>query len=232
MRDVTDGVNDVPDAVAQNILWALRDGVVLGVYEPMGNLVKILVVDGSPSMAFLVNLVLHVSNCALTRVLCKRALTLRTQQLDLMCRDVSATSSDLAADLATALFAGHPICVESVAWSSCQPVLLATWFAAAAMCLHNHPSDASSHRKWMPAWLLLFACLSKATAITVPVYSCILDVESIVSERGCDDRPRRRFLKFLQSVRCNPIRLCITLFSGGNKSASSLCNAFRKLLGW
>ena len=56
-------------SAAQNILWAVREGIVLGVYEPVGNAVKILIVDGNPTAAFIVNIVLHLANCALARAL-------------------------------------------------------------------------------------------------------------------------------------------------------------------
>jgi hypothetical protein len=187
----------------------------------MGNAVKILVVDGSAAVALVVNVVLHVGNCALARMLGARSLQMRMQGL--RNRDGCTGFSALATDLAAALFAGHPICIESVAWSSCQPVLLATFFSAAAMHVHFHPSTTPWLRRWVPAWLLLCACLSKATAITVPIYIYILDTEAVAAE---PDRLRAKLRGYVQAIHHAPTLLGVTLFGAGNHSDSTSSVAY------
>lgn len=218
----SDTVSNGGSTVVHNLLWALRDGVILGVYEPVGNAVKILVVDGSPAVALVVNFILHVANSALARMLGTQFLEMRMQSRKNHC----PASSALATDLAAALFAGHPICIESVAWSSCQPVLLATFFSATAMHVYfRHPITPWS-RRWVPAWLLLCACLSKATAITVPIYIYMLDTETVTAE---EDRPRTRLRSFAEAICCAPTLFCVSLFGAGNHSDSAYLRRFTHL---
>lgn len=202
-------------SAAQNILWAVREGIVLGVYEPVGNAVKILIVDGHPTVAFIVNIVLHLANCALARALGMQFLHMRVQHLS--SRNHRVVPSGLAADLSAALFAGHPICVESVAWSSCQPVLLATFLSAAAMHVYFQPSPMPWSCRRASGWLLLCACLSKATAITVPIYIYMLGTEALATKVNS---PGTRVRNYLGSIRRDPTLFCVTLLGGGNHSGS------------
>ena len=135
-------------------------------------------------------------------------------------RKLSTPSSALATDLAAAFFAGHPVCVESVAWSSCQPVLLATLLAAAAVHMHFQPSAWPWFCKWVPAWLILLsACLSKATAVTAPIYVYILGVEAVAAQQS---GTRARLRNYLRAIWHDPTLFCVTLLGGGNLYPSVL----------
>ena len=71
-----------------------------------------------------------------------------------------------------ALFAVHPMTVESVAWATERKNVQSMFFALASALLFMRSLDASSHRRlgfWLASFML-FACalLSKSTAIFIP----------------------------------------------------------------
>src|SRR5438552_1955090 len=85
------------------------------------------------------------------------------------------TTRPIASLVAGAVFALHPIAVESIGWLSARFDLLATLFALVA--LHCHL--AAPRRGWLrPAELLAFAAalLSKESAIVLPLVALALDV--------------------------------------------------------
>jgi tetratricopeptide (TPR) repeat protein len=86
----------------------------------------------------------------------------------------------LAAGLAVALFAVHPLRTEVVAWASCQPYLPCALFAMLTVLayLRAFPADAAPRRDWFWAAFGLFAAalLSKAVAVSLPLVLLILDV--------------------------------------------------------
>jgi tetratricopeptide (TPR) repeat protein len=90
----------------------------------------------------------------------------------------------LAAGLAAALFAVHPLRVEVVAWASCQPYLPCSLFSILTILAYlrsrDEPSDADVGRRraWPLATLALFtsALLCKAVAVTVPIVLLAIDV--------------------------------------------------------
>ncbi len=87
----------------------------------------------------------------------------------------------IAAALAVALFAVHPLRVEVVAWASCQPYLLCSFFAMHCALAYLHSADASTpsaRRSWLAgSWLFfVMAVLSKAAAVPLPAVLLILDV--------------------------------------------------------
>ena len=75
-----------------------------------------------------------------------------------------------AAWLAAALFALHPVCVESVAWvTECKNVLAALLSFLAALAFLRH--DEHGRWPWLLATLLVFqlALLSKTAALALPI---------------------------------------------------------------
>ncbi len=89
----------------------------------------------------------------------------------------------LAAALAAALFAVHPLRVEVVAWASCQPYLPCALFSIltilAYLRTHDEPAaDGGRRRAWTMVTLALFtaALLSKAVAVTLPLVLLAIDV--------------------------------------------------------
>ncbi len=78
---------------------------------------------------------------------------------------------------AGALFYGlHPLRVETVAWMSCQPYLLATAFALGALICHA--KSVSSHPQWKMIAIVCYACslMSKAIAIALPAAFVLLEI--------------------------------------------------------
>ena len=86
----------------------------------------------------------------------------------------------LAAGLAVALFAVHPLRTEVVAWASCQPYLPCALFSMLAVLayLRAFPDGQTPRWRWLLATFALFvaALLSKAVAVTLPAVLLILDV--------------------------------------------------------
>lgn len=105
----------------------------------------------------------------------------------------------LAAALAAALFAVHPLRVEVVAWASCQPYLPCALFSIltilAYLRTHDEPADADGGRRraWMMVTLALFtaALLSKAVAVTLPLVLLAIDVYPLCRLRADLDLRRR-----------------------------------------
>lgn len=85
----------------------------------------------------------------------------------------------MAAGLAAAAFAMHPLRVEAVAWVSCQPYLPCALFAMLAVraYLKAHPAGGPTRWGWWWAALGLFAasCLSKAVGAGVALAFVVLD---------------------------------------------------------
>ena len=90
----------------------------------------------------------------------------------------------LAAALAAALFAVHPLRVEVVAWAWCSPTCPAPLFSIltilAYLRTHDERPDADGGRRraWTMVTLALFtaALLSKAVAVTLPLVLLAIDV--------------------------------------------------------
>jgi len=105
----------------------------------------------------------------------------------------------LAAALAAALFAVHPLRVEVVAWASCQPYLPCALFSIltilAYLRTHDEPADAAGGRRraWSMVTLTLFAAalLSKAVAVTLPLVLVAIDVYPLRRLRAHRDMRRQ-----------------------------------------
>jgi len=105
-----------------------------------------------PTGYHIVNMLLHAVNAVLVLLLLRR-LGLK----------------EMAAMLATALFAAHPMQVESVAWVSERKNLLFTLFSLLSMLAYMKFLDTNSRKMWALALLaFVTALLSKTSAVTVP----------------------------------------------------------------
>lgn len=145
----------VTDLSAAN-LKAAWTGFAFGNYQPLTVLSLALdhaAAGPDPRRFHAVNLLLHALNSALVFLLVRRVL-----------RDGAA------ALLAGALFAVHPLHVESVAWASQRKDVLFAAFGLAAALAWLRRADGGG-RRWYAAAMLLFAaaCLAKATAVTLAV---------------------------------------------------------------
>jgi hypothetical protein len=79
----------------------------------------------------------------------------------------------LSALVVTAVFALHPVHVESVAWIAGRKDLLAMLFAALAM--HAYAARRSQALLWTPFWFLL-AMLSKSMSVALPLLLPLFDI--------------------------------------------------------
>jgi regulator of sirC expression with transglutaminase-like and TPR domain len=75
-----------------------------------------------------------------------------------------------------ALFALHPLHVESVAWIAERKDTLSAFFWMLTLCLYVHYTEKPVIRKYLPV-LLCFACalMSKPMVITLPIVMILLD---------------------------------------------------------
>jgi protein O-mannosyl-transferase len=151
----------------------------VGVYQPLawslfGAQYAIWKLD--PRGYHLTSLLIHAASAVVLYVL--------TVSLLVRCRPDDFRKSPwtcaAGAGLATALFAVHPLRVETVAWASCQPYLPCALFAMLAVLayLRAFPADSSPRWGWLVASFVLFvaALLFKAAAVSLPAVLLILDV--------------------------------------------------------
>jgi len=114
----------------------------------------------APGPHHLVNVALHALNACLVLLLARALL-----------------ASPWAAALAAALFALHPLRVESVAWASeRKDVLCATFFLAGLLLYLRYARAPSLGRYSLVALALALALLSKPMAVTFPCVALLLDV--------------------------------------------------------
>lgn len=90
--------------------------------------------------------------------------------------------------LGAALFACHPIHVESVTWISGRKDLLSGFFFLSALLIRCHPHAREKIPNLAVIFLLIMACLSKATAVIFPVLVIALDLSRFSSQ---GDRKKR-----------------------------------------
>jgi Flp pilus assembly protein TadD len=151
----------------------------VGVYQPLSWMVlgaQYLLFGLKPWGYHLTSLILYAINTVVLFVL--------TVALLERCRRgperVEPRVLALAAALAVALFAVHPLRTEVVAWASCQPYLPCALFLMLAVLAYlracaTGPAPLSG---WLLSSFAFFiaALLSKAVAVTLPVVLLILDV--------------------------------------------------------
>jgi Flp pilus assembly protein TadD len=147
-------------------------------YHPLGWLVQSLTYEFyglDPRAYHLVSLLFHVVNVLLLHLLCVR----------LLARTMPEVAVRLGGALGwlcgvpLALYAVHPLRVETVAWASSQAHLPSIFFSLIATLayLRAHPSSGVFRRSWMigSSVLIVLAVLSKGSAVVLPVVFLILD---------------------------------------------------------
>jgi Tfp pilus assembly protein PilF len=150
----------------------------LGVYQPLAWMLleaQYVAFGVNPAGYHLVSLVLYMVNSmvlyALVVALLSRCCPDRYRR--------EPQAARLAAGLAVALFAVHPLRAEVVAWASCQPYLPCALFTMLAVLAYLHAHDTSpASAAWMfAAWVSFAAALlCKGAAIGLPAILLILDV--------------------------------------------------------
>jgi len=127
--------------------------------------VELFGLDAGPH--HLVNVALHALNALLVLTLLARL-----------------TGSSAAGFLGAALFAWHPLRVESVAWASeRKDVLCALFFLAAVHAHLAHARAPSAARLALVALCSLLALLAKPMAVTLPGVLLVLDL-TVLGRRG------------------------------------------------
>jgi tetratricopeptide (TPR) repeat protein len=133
----------------------------------------------APGPHHLVDVALHALNACLVLLLARALL-----------------ASPWAAALAAALFALHPLRVESVAWASeKKDVLCATFYLAGLLLYLRYGRAPSLGRYLLVALALALALLSKPMAVTFPFVALLLDVwplRRLALERPFADAVARR----------------------------------------
>lgn len=122
-----------------NLAWLWADGVVLGVYEPAALSFKMVVfsmIGNSATTVARVSAALHGLNAMGAYALC-RALLLK---FGVISSDSITLRQRKSMMLATVLVGVHPLRVQTVAWLSCLPYLLACLFACVALLCFCRPS--------------------------------------------------------------------------------------------
>jgi len=160
---------DDPTMVVQNEalraldLQQLARAVVLGNWHPVTLFSLALeqaLFGPDPFVFHLSNLLLHTANSLLVALLLRRLL-----------RGASGVAL-----LCGALFALHPLHVESVAWISERKDVLSTFFSLAAMWRYLGYCAAPSPRRYAVCFALFaLAVLSKPIAVTLPIVLLTLD---------------------------------------------------------
>ena len=184
--DWDDRLNFLENAEYRGLAWAnLRwawTTFLCGVYQPLAWMAleaQYAVFGMKPSGYHLTSLILHAMNMVvfyrLTLALLERGNRGHEHE------SPSRRDQSVAAALAVALFAVHPLRVEVVAWVSCQPYLPCAFFAMLCVLAYLRAADASTpsaHRSWLArSWLcFVMALLSKAAAVPLPAVLLILDV--------------------------------------------------------
>lgn len=140
-------------------------------------------VDGAvwglnPAGHHLTNVLLHVWNTLWVFVLSVMVFRRITGQ---NAERASAERVLLPSLIAAALFAWHPLRVESVAWISDRKDLLCLFFLLPATAADFRYVDASATKdrlRWYAVLFMLFvmACLSKTVAVVLPAVLVVLDV--------------------------------------------------------
>jgi Tfp pilus assembly protein PilF len=151
----------------------------VGVYQPLAWLlfeVQYAIWKLDPRGYHLVSLLLHAADAILLYALTV-TLLMRGRPVG---RPGGPWTYSLAAGLAVALFAVHPLRVEAVAWASCQPYLPCALFSMMAVLAYLKAFEAgpSPRPVWLVVSFVLFAAalLSKAPAVSLPAVLLILDV--------------------------------------------------------
>ena len=157
-----------------NIRSILEQGVVLGVYEPVSLVFRLIAGEcgGSADVArrvVRINVGLHFLNSTLAGLIVFWYLkeTFRSARL---------SSSIIVSTVSALFFAVHPLRTEAVAWASCQSYLLAGLFSQLAIAAYRW-------RMWTIVVLvaLALAVFSKAIALSVPAVFVAVEVRDVLA---------------------------------------------------
>ncbi len=147
-------------------------------YHPLGWLVQSLTYEFyglDPQGYHLVSLLFHVVNVVLLHLLCVRLLARSMPEFAMR----RGGALGWICGVPVALYAVHPLRVETVAWASCQAHLPSVAFSLLATLayLRAHPSSGVFRRSWMTgsSALIVLAVLSKGSAVVLPFVFLILD---------------------------------------------------------
>jgi hypothetical protein len=172
--DDTDYVVDNPHTSSgltlENITWAFRESYAAN-WHPftwISHMIDCQLFGPIPGPAHLINALLHAVNSLLLFIIFFRA-----------------TGFIWRSWITAALFAFHPLHVESVAWIAERKDVLSTFFFFLALLCYVrfaengplHSERCKSHRKWYFLALIFFACglLSKAMIVTLPFLLLLVD---------------------------------------------------------
>lgn len=140
---------------------AIFSSTSVGMYQPLTSLIYALVyaVSGLNATGFhLASLGLHLINLALLIRL------LRQFNLD-----------DWTILILGAVFALHPMQVESVAWVSAFSNLVFTAFYFLSILAYLQHLNSKKNRLWLSLLFFLLSCFSKATAVSLPLVLILID---------------------------------------------------------
>jgi len=162
----------------ESIEWILREGQILGVYEPVSLLFKAFVIwffrpksiEEEAQVMLKMSVILHVFNSVLCIFVCNQLVLSIVSKTKHHVRWTSCT-------LASLLVALHPLRVEATSWASGQSYLLCT-----TMCLLSLLSYMSRNSKVQAHIYLFLATMCKAPAISFPIVFIAYDL--IVTGRG------------------------------------------------
>jgi hypothetical protein len=102
---------------SESLRWAWEDGVVLGVWEPVALLFKMVwhagTGGGGPAICFGVNLALHTTNGVAVYLLLANSRPWKSPK--------AQEQWKVCVMLSTLCFTVHPLRCEVVCWASCQP---------------------------------------------------------------------------------------------------------------
>jgi Tfp pilus assembly protein PilF len=152
----------------EQIRWAWTT-TLLGHYVPLSwmSLGADYVVWGmDPRGYHLTNLSIHLANAVLVYLTCRRLL-----------ERIQPKGAPFVAAVAAALFAVHPLRVESVAWVTERRDVLSLFFALLATLAYLKHVEQSTGWKWYGLTCLSFAAalLSKASVVTLPAVFLVLN---------------------------------------------------------
>src|SRR5436190_3443568 len=158
---------------ASNITWAFKTAY-FGNWHPLtwlSHMFDVEIFGLNPSYHHLTNLVLHICNTCL-----------------LLWFLAQATGRTWPSAIVAALFAVHPLHVESVAWVSERKDVLSTFFGFLSLLAYlryaqnkseipNPKSETNSKFPWFTLSVLFFALglMSKAMIVTLPFLMLLLD---------------------------------------------------------